>query len=405
MVVKVQRPNVRQIIEIDLDVIHNLAFLMERYLRAAYVVNPVGLAKEFSENIRKELDFRVEANNMRRFARNFSGTSWFHVPRVYSDQYNTQRVLVMEYIEGIQVSDIARLKKEGYDFNQIARHGADIGIRSTLDFGFFHADPHPGNLVILPGNIICLLDYGMMGTLSPRYRQRLGRLIFYILNNDEKRTARALLGLMESREVLDAGVLEVEVSNIIQEYSNLSLREIQLGSMLFKLLRLLHQHQIRFPIHLIWLSKAITTVEDVALKLDPDFKMLEFARPYARRFLLNNLNPKHQIRETYLTVLDVVDLIKDLPYDAGVILDQLKKGRVKIEFEHIGLDPIRKTLSRVSNRLGGTMVLAALLISSALIVVAGIPPKVGEVPIIGIVGFGIALILAVALVISMILDR
>jgi len=405
LVVKVQRPNITQVIEVDLEIMHNLAALMERYLHGTYVINPVGLVREFAENIKRELDFRIEAVNMRRFAQNFAGTAWVHVPAVYSDPGYTQRVLIMEYVEGIFISDLDRLRREGYDLKRIARHGADIGFRSTLEHGFFHADPHPGNLIILPGNVICLLDYGMMGTLSNRFRERLGRMIYYIINNDEKRTARALLGLMESSQVIDAETLEVQVSNIIQEYAHLALREIQLGNMLFKLLRLLAEHHVRFPTHLIWLSKAITTVEDVAHKLDPDFDMLEYAKPYARRFIIRNLNPANQTREAFLTALDSFDLLRDLPYDAGVILDQLKKGRVKIEFEHIGLEPIRKTITRVTNRLGGTIVLAAVLVASSLIVVADLPPKVGEVPIIGIAGFGISLILAVVLLIAAIFDR
>ena len=405
LVVKVQRPNITQVIEVDLEIMHNLAALMERYLHGTYVINPVGLVREFAENIKRELDFRIEAVNMRRFAQDFAGTAWLHVPAVYSDPGYTQRVLIMEYVEGIFISDLDRLRREGYDLKRIARHGADIGFRSTLEHGFFHADPHPGNLIILPGNVICLLDYGMMGTLSNRFRERLGRMIYYIINNDEKRTARALLGLMESSQVIDAETLEVQVSNIIQEYAHLALREIQLGNMLFKLLRLLAEHHVRFPTHLIWLSKAITTVEDVAHKLDPDFDMLEYAKPYARRFIIRNLNPANQTREAFLTALDSFDLLRDLPYDAGVILDQLKKGRVKIEFEHIGLEPIRKTITRVTNRLGGTIVLAAVLVASSLIVVADLPPKVGEVPIIGIAGFGISLILAVVLLIAAIFDR
>ena len=405
VVVKVQRPNIRQIIDVDLDVMHNLAVLMERYLPAAYVINPVGLVKEFSENIHKELDFRVEANNMKRFARNFADTSYVHVPKIYSDEYSTQRVLVMEYIQGIFISEIERLKNEGYDLKLIAKRGGDIGLRSTLVYGFFHADPHPGNILIMPGNVYCLLDYGMMGNLSTRFRERLGRIIYYIVNNDEKRTARALLGLMESNQVIDAETLEVDVSNIIREYSSLTLHEIQLGSTLFKLLRLLREHHVRFPTHLIWLSKAITTIEDVASKLDPEFEMLDYAKPYARRFLKNSFNPVRQTREAFLTALDSYDLLKDLPYDAGVILDQLKKGRVKIEFEHIGLEPLRKTLNSVANRLGGTIAMAAFLIASALMVVAGVSPKLGDVSIIGIAGFGISFILAIALLISMIIER
>ena len=160
---------------------------------------------------------------MKRYAQNFAGTPWVHVPGYTRKIFCTQRVLVMEYIDGIYISDIERLKNEGYDLSLIAKRGAEVGFRSALEFGFFHADPHPGNLVIMPGNVICLLDYGMMGTLSKSYRERLGRMVYYIVNDDEKRTARALLGLMESTEVVDAETLETEVSNIIQQYAHLPL--------------------------------------------------------------------------------------------------------------------------------------------------------------------------------------
>ncbi|MDD5701722.1 MAG: AarF/ABC1/UbiB kinase family protein [Dehalococcoidales bacterium] len=405
VVIKVQRPDITRIIEVDLDIMYALAALMERYLPGAYAINPAGLVREFSENIRREMDFRIEAANMKRFARNFAGTPWVHVPRIYFEQYNTRRLLIMEYIDGIHISEIDRLKREGYDLKKIAQHGADIGVRSTLDHGFFHADPHPGNLVILPGNVICLLDYGMMGTLSTRFRERLGRLIYYIVTNDEKRTARALMGMMESREAVDAETLEVEVSNIIQKYAYLQLHEMELGSVLFQLLRQLQEQRIRFPTHLLWLAKAITTIENAAQKLDPDFNMLEYAKPRTFRFIASSLNPVQQARESFLTLMDSLDVIRDLPYNMGIILDQLKRGRVKIEFEHLGLEPLRLTLNRISNRLAGTIVLAALLITSGLIIVADVPPRVGEIPVFGVIGIGLALFLAAGLFISMFFQK
>jgi ubiquinone biosynthesis protein len=250
-----------------------------------------------------------------------------------------------------------------------------------------------------------LLDYGMMGTLSARFRERLGKLIYSIESGDEKRTSRALLGLMESSEVIDAETLEAEVSNIIETFSHLTISDIQLGGTLFKLLRILRQHHARFPIHLIWLSKALTTIEEVAHKLDPEFEVLKSAKPYARRYFISSFNPLKRSRESLLAMVDSFELLRDLPYDVGVILDQLKKGRVKIEFEHIGLEPIRKTLNVISNRLSITIVISALLISSSLMVLSGITPKVGDVSVLGIAGFSIAALLTVALMISVIFHK
>ena len=199
--------------------------------------------------------------------------------------------------------------------------------------------------------------------------------------------------------------LETEVSKIIQQYVHIPLRDIHLGNVLFQLIHILREHHLRFPTHLIWLSKAITTVEDVAHRLDPDFDMLSYARPYVRRFVLKNLNPLRQVQEAFLTTLDSLDLLRDLPYDAGVVLDQLKKGRVKIEFEHIGLEPFKRTLTDITNRLAITIILAAVLISSALVIVAGVPPKIGEIPVMGIAGFILAGLLLISLILSMIFRR
>jgi ubiquinone biosynthesis protein len=405
VVIKVQRPNITQIIEVDLDIMHNLAVMLERYFPGAAVLNPVGVVKEFSTNIKKELDFRLEAANMRRFAQNFAGTSWAHVPRVYPENCCTQRILIMEYIDGINISAVERLKNEGYDLKLIARRGADIAFRSALEFGFFHADPHPGNMFVLPQNVICLLDFGMMGSLSTSDRERLGKLLYFMQTGDEKRTARALRTLIESSDQLNADELEDDVSRIIQEYAHISLREAQLGQMLFKLLNLLREHHARFPTHLIWLFKSIATLEDTSRRIDADFEMLEFAKPYARKILLKDLNPFHQARQFYLSALDSASLLRDLPYDLSVVLDQLKKGRVKIEFEHVGLEPIRRTLERVSHHLSLTLLLSSVLVSSAVIVSARIPPMLGEVSVIGFGGFILAGLLVIGLILSVIFEK
>jgi ubiquinone biosynthesis protein len=403
--VKVQRPHVGQIIEVDLDIMHSLAVLAERYLKGVHVLNPVGLVREFSTNLRRELDFRIEASNMKRFARNFAGTPGVHVPVVYPDNCCNQKVLIMEYIKGIPISDVGMLRGKGYDLELIARRGGDIVFRSALEYGFFHADPHPGNLLILPDSVLCLLDYGMMGSLSNRDRERLGRLLYFMENNDEKRTSRSLLALMESRSVVDAEDLELDVSKIITEYAHTSLVEAHLGEMLFKLLRILNEHNARFPTHLIWLFKSVATLEDVSRKIDPEFRMLEFSKPYARRLILKEFNPIRQAREVYFSSLDSLNLLKDLPYDLSIIIDQFKKGRAKIEFEHVGLEPMRKTIDRVSHHIALTMLIASLIISSSLIVLSKLPPLVGGMPVLALAGYILSGLLLLFLMFSILLER
>jgi ubiquinone biosynthesis protein len=397
--VKVQRPHVAEIIEADLEIMHHLAIMAERHLPEARLINLVGLITEFRTNIKKELDLRVEANNMRRFAHNFAGDPQIHVPALWPELC-TRHVLVMEYIQGMNISETQRLIAEGYDLSLIASRGVDIALKSVFEHGFFHADPHPGNIFILPDNVICLLDYGMMGTISSHHRESLARLAITIAAGDEKATARALLGLAEAEEAVDVESLGVDLSDIIGQHVSLPLREVRLGDTLHQLLRLLTTHQLRFNMHLVWLFKAVATVEDTMHRLDTDFDMIERTKPYAMQMLKRRFVSLRQASELYFIVSDMFEFMKDLPYEARDVLRQLKKGRFKIEFEHAGLESIQRALKNSSNRLVLAIIIAALLISSSLIVHSGLPPRVADIPMIGLVGYIIAVVLSLLLIVS-----
>jgi ubiquinone biosynthesis protein len=397
--VKVLRPGVEDVIEADLEIMHNLASLAERYIDEARLMDAVGIADEFSSNLKKELDLRLEANNIRRSAYNFADDPTIHVPEVYPE-HCTRRLLVMEYIEGINVSEAKRLVAEGYDLRLIARRGVDIALKSTFEQGFFHADPHPGNIFILPDNVICLLDYGMMGTISSRQRESMARLAAGIINRDEKGMTRSLEGLVAAQGPVDVEKLEADMSNLAQQYDYLPLSEIRFGTLLNELLSLLVHHRLRLQAHLVWLVKAIATIEDVAHNMDANFDMIECARPYVQRILRRRVNPIRQVRELYLPALDLVDLVKELPYAARDIIRQLREGRLKIEYEHVGLEPARHTLDQAANRLALAIVLAALVIGSSLIVLSRVPPLVADISVIGIIGYAIAWGLGLWLVLS-----
>jgi len=397
--VKVQRPRVADIIEVDLEIMHHLAILAERHLPEARMINLVGLVTEFRANIKKELDLRVEANNMRRFAHNFAGDPQIHVPIVWQELC-TRHVLVMEYVQGKSVNETESLIAEGYDLSLIASRGVDIALKSLFEHGFFHADPHPGNIFILPDNVICLLDYGMMGTISAHHRESLARLAITIAAGDEKETAKALLGLAEVQDAVDVESLGVDLSDIIGQYVSLPLREVRLGEILHQLLRLLMVHQMRFHMHLVWLFKAIATIEDTVHRLVTDLDIMERIRPYAMQVLRRRFFSLRQASELYFVASDMVEFMKDLPYEARDVMRQLKKGQFKIEFEHVGLGPLQRTLKNASNRVVLAIIIAALLVGSSLIVHSGLPPRVADMPVIGLVGYIIAGVLSLVLIVS-----
>jgi ubiquinone biosynthesis protein len=213
-----------------------------------------------------------------------------------------------------------------------------------------------------------------------------------------------LTGLIESQEVIDAETLESDISDIIHEFGHVSQGEMRMGSIFFKLFRLLAKHKARFPTHMVWLFKSIATLEDSSTKMDPNFELVRAIKPYARRLVFSSVSPLRQGREVYLSIFDAFNFLRDLPYDIGIVMEQLKKGRIKIEFEHKGLEPLRMTLHRVTHHLVLTILLAALLISSSLIVLSGVPPLIGHIPVIGIALFGLSVIVAIALIITMLIE-
>jgi ubiquinone biosynthesis protein len=397
--IKVQRPALEEIIKMDLDIMQRMARRVERRSKAARQVNITALVDEFATNIVKELDMRDEANNMSHYAHIFAGDAQVHVPIVYH-KLCTQRVLVMEYIEGINITDIERLKTEGYDLSLIAKRNLDILLKSAMEYGFFHADPHPGNILILPDNVICLLDFGMMGNLPLRERESLARLAYSITIGDEKLMARALFGLTEHEGAINMGSLESDMSDIVQQYLFLPSGEIRLGPLFQDMLKLLMRHKVRFHPRLVWLFKAKATAEAATHRLNANLDMKEYLKPYAMRLLKNRLNPLRQARELPFIAADALDMVKDSPYEISDFLRLVKEGNIKVKLEHVGLET--KVWNRLANRIAFGILIAALLIGSAIVVAAGLSPLLANIPIIALIGFSIACILLLWLSISVI---
>jgi ubiquinone biosynthesis protein len=275
-----------------------------------------------------------------------------------------------------------------------------VALKSAFEDGFFHADPHPGNIFVMPGNIICLLDFGMMGSLSLRDREGLAKLVYNMMDMNDKAMMKAALELATPEGTVNEAELEMALSNLLQEYASLPIKEWNLGEALSELLQVARIHHLTFRPHLVWLLKAIATIETTAHRLVPDFDIVTSVTPYGKKLLRRRYSPIRQARELSAMLMEVLDFAKDLPGETKAILRLVKEGRVKIQFEHMGLDPLRKTLDRVSNRLSVAMILSALLVASSILVLAKVPPMVSDMSIIGITGYFFAGMLGLWLVIS-----
>ncbi len=397
--VKVQRPGIRRTIEVDLDIMFHLAKLIEHHFDGTNTLDPVGLVQEFSRVINRELDFTTEASNIERFARNFESDDTIRVPKLYR-HVSTGKVLTMEFVEGVKVSDLDALTDANLDLELIADRGADLVLKQIFEHGFFHADPHPGNIMVLPDNIICFLDYGMTGTLSGRHRECLADLTAGIVRRDERQMTRALLGMSQTKNTEPVENIEADIADLTEQHLYLPLKDIRVGSLFGQFIGLLIRHHLKLPPVFYLLSKALVTVEGNGRRLSPNFNVIKQIEPFAKKLIMERLSPWKLTRDLYTTSVDWKTLLRDFPSDAKEIIDQVKQGRVRVQFEHKGLEPLLRKHDQISNRIVYGIVLSSLVVGSSLIVLSGIPPKWREIPIIGIVGFVTAAIMGFWLLIS-----
>jgi ubiquinone biosynthesis protein len=401
--VKVQRPGIEDLVKGDLEIMFQLAHLLEKYVQGMDALNPVAICEEFERTIMKELDFSLEASQMERFAQASADLAIFYVPKVHRSRTG-RRVLTTEFIAGTKVSNLAGLRLVGLEPPAIAKRLTQVLLHQVFKQGFFHADPHPGNVLILPDGRVCFLDYGMVGSLSPVHRERLLDILVGVATQDAGRIAKTLLQLaFQPSDIVED--LEFQVSELLEAYSFVALKDFRIGEFLNRLIRLIIRNRLRMPPGFYLMLKAIVTLEGVARRLDPSFDMVESIKPFAKRAMKERLRPDRLAKDFYAGALDLTPMLKEFPAQARDILGLIKRGKLRIEFQHQGLEPILKTHERMMTRLVFALVLAALIIGSSLVVLSGIPPKWYGVPLIGVVGFLSAAFVGFWLLVSILLRK
>lgn len=397
--VKVQRPNIRQIVATDLDILRHLTGLIERHNKDLAALHISELVREFGQTLNRELDFSHEATTMERFRADFKDTKEYYVPVVHT-ALTSDTILVTEFMEGIKVSDVDSLKKAGLSPSDIARVGVNLVLRQIFTNGFFHADPHPGNILILKDGRFCFLDYGAVGIVSASLRHHLGVILYGVIYKDPQRIIRTLSQLATQR-IVNIDRLEYEVTEIIEQYSSASLSEIKVRDLLDRFGRITAENHLRFVPGFYLLFKALITIEGVGLLLDPAFNLAREVEPYARRLMRDNPRLKYLPFDVFFTLADMASLLKDLPFEIKDLMRMVKAGETRIQFEHRGLDVLALKLDHAVNRMVFAIVLAALIVGSSVVIHSGMPPLLHGVPFIGVFGFAIAGLLAVWLLFSM----
>ena len=393
--VKVQRPDIRPVIEQDLSILVDLAKFLEQHVADLASLNPVAVVREFAETLKMELDFTHEAGNAERFAEQFRGNPAIKVPKLFRE-LSGERILTMEFIAGQSVTKTEGLRSHGIDPVVLSESISGLIYEQVFTHGFFHGDPHPGNMAIIPskdvscGGVLGLYDYGMMGAFSPSFRSNLAQLIAGLGEKDNRQVMLALIDMSEDGNVEDFDRMLRDVEDFSDKYLNKPLSEINLSLVLNNLLELLRTHRLRMKGSFYLGIKALSQVEAVGRSLNPGLNFIELGRPYAEKLIAGKYMPSHLLELLKKLGTASVDFLEVFPSDFRVLWNRMKRGEVTIPLQHRidaqGIEPLRVTLDSIANRLANAIVAASVLICSALLIHSGIPPKIWHIPLIGLVG-------------------
>lgn len=396
VVLKVRRPGIEKQIKADIEIMKTLAKLPEKNIKRFSNLNLTGIVLEFERSINKELDFFIEAANIDRFAGHFQVDSDYYVPKVFS-KFSGERVVMMEYIEGIRPSDRKAMIESGIDPDKIARTGTRFVFEQIFKAGFFHGDPHDGNIRILSDGRICFLDYGLMGTMPRSSTMQLGNLLIGFVRREPEKITETVLDITEKRHYSGRKRLEADISDLIDKYSFIPLEKLKFGTVVAELTSVMYRHEIKLPTSFYMLAKAVVTIEGVTRNLSPNFVFAEFAKPYAKEIVKQRMSFSNIARTAYESGEDLAKFLKVLPSYSKDLLEQAKDGNLKVSLDHTGLDGHTRKAERSINRLSFSMLTASLVIGSSIMTVSDIPPLWNEVSILGAGGFIISGVMAVIL--------
>ncbi len=373
VVVKVRRPGVVEQVEEDLEILQNLAAAAARRWELADEYDLVGLAQEFAQTLRAELDYLREGRSAERFAANFAADPSIHIPRVFWDT-TTPRLLTLERIRGIKIDDVAALDAAGIDRPALARRAAQIVLKMVFEDGFYHADPHPGNFFIEPGGRIGLIDFGMVGTVDERTREQLVGIVLAITSQDPDRLVDAFLELGIVRRRVNRDLLRRDLEHLISRYYGRPLGEIALQPLLSEALAIVRRHRLQLPPGFALLLKTAMMNEGLGARLDPDFRLTSVLAPYAERLVLRQYSPLLWARSLGGASLDAARLAVELPQQLRRLLSELERGSIEVGMRPTDFEPLLRRIERLVNRLILGILAAAFINGLAVLTSVYRPP-------------------------------
>jgi ubiquinone biosynthesis protein len=366
VVLKVRRPGIRDVVEADLRLLSHLATIVEKQIPELRRYRPGAILRQFGASLRRELDFAAECRNAERIALNFQGRPEIVIPKVYWE-WTCERLNVQQFLDGIPGRDLAAVDAAGLDRRQLARTGAGIVLKMVLEDGFFHADPHPGNIFYMPDGAIGVIDFGMVGRVSEQRRYQIVQLLHGLVGQDAQAVADVLIDWAGDHADGDESQLQEAVDRFVDQYRGVPLKDLRMGGMLGDVATILREHGLTLPPDLALMIKAFITLEGLGRQLDPEFDMAGEARPFLERAILERYSPRVLARRGRRTVMSLLDLVRDMPRDVHRLLQSARRGRMRLQIEVDALRAFGDQVDRAVSRLTIGVVTAALIVGSSIV--------------------------------------
>lgn len=385
VVLKIRRPGVRAKVDADLRILLRIAELIESEIPEARRYRPIEIAGQYARSLERELDLEIEARNLERFGASFAGHPYLVIPKVYRE-WTSETLNVQEHIFGIPGTDLAAVKAAGLDPKLLAARGAEAILKMILVDGFFHADPHPGNVFYLPGNRMAVIDFGMVGRLSPVRRNQVIDLLAGLSRMDEEGMLDTLLDWAGDAYV-DEAQLAADVNELVFEFEGVPLKDIRIGTLLRRLAAIIREHSIVMPSDLALMFKAMITMEGLGRQYDPDFHVVDHLTPLLRRAIAKRYRPSGLLRRGRNTLGQFMGLVSSVPRDLARLLRDARRGKTRIDLDIKRLDSFGKQLDRSIGRATMGIMTASIVIGSSIVMTVQSGPQVFGMPVLTILGF------------------
>ncbi|MGB7778888.1 MAG: AarF/UbiB family protein [Pseudolabrys sp.] len=401
VILKIRRPGIEAKIDADLRILEHLAHLVEREIPEVRRYRPVQVVGQLRGSLERELDLAVEARNTERFARNFADDLDILVPRVYWE-WTSSAMNVQEHIEGIRGIDLAAIDNAGLDRKALAARGADAVLKMILVDGFFHADPHPGNVMYLPGNRIALIDFGMVGRLSPVRRRQIVDLLAGLARHDEETMLEVLLD-WRGDDFVDEARLATDLGEFAFNYADMQLKDLKIGVLLRRVSAILREHSIVLPVDLTLMFKALISLEGLGRHYDPEFRLIERAKPFLDSAMRERYQPTEAARRAQETLSDFFGLVTSMPRDLARLVKDARHGRMRVDLDLKRLDSFGHHLHSAINRATIGIMTASLVVGSSIVMTVAEGPTLFGVPLLtffGLLGYLIAFVNSLWIILS-----